>query len=203
MISKIPNTNDFYDSISFFADSGASEHIINKAFILDDFQKCNNKIIKCANKNNTADITIDGEGNLILTSNVDENRTFYLSNVIAARDISSNLISLRRFAEKNFGIYLNDSILEIFDKKTKQIYVTGNYVEPNWVITLKIKNNQTDTGNISFNDYSCHAKMVSLDELLSQSQIEVTDIPTDLDPSQQNIPSEIGREENRQLNLES
>ena len=45
--------------------------------------------------------------------------------------------------------------------------------------------------------------MVSLDELLSQSQIEVTDIPTDLDPSQQNIPSEIGREENRQLNLES
>ena len=82
LAGKLSKTTTSNNNISFIADSGASEHIINKAFILDDFQQCKNKIIKSANKNVNADISIDGQGNLIVVSNVDENDILYLPNVI-------------------------------------------------------------------------------------------------------------------------
>ena len=116
-------------------------------------QKCPNTFIKSVNKNKSADIAIDGKGNLILHSNVDANKTILLSNVIAANDTSNNL-SLRRFAESGYGIYLDDKKLEIFDKSTRQRSLAHT---PNlyWVITLKIIKNPAQVDNNAFNDFSC------------------------------------------------
>jgi len=41
--------------------------------ILSNFRKSENEVIKCANKNNSADIKIDGRGNSVLYSELDEN----------------------------------------------------------------------------------------------------------------------------------
>ena len=46
------------DDLFFIADSGATEHIVNKAFILKDFIKTKNEVIKSTNKNKKADIKI-------------------------------------------------------------------------------------------------------------------------------------------------
>lgn len=103
-VNYVSNIN--LHDMSFIADSGATDHIINKALVLHEFEKCPGEVIKSANKNGSADIKIDGKGNLMLYSKIDENKIIYLKNVIAASDISSNLISLRRFAEAGYGIYL-------------------------------------------------------------------------------------------------
>ena len=94
------------------------------------------------------------------SSNVDEN-SIYLTNVIAASEIWHNLISLRRFADAGFGIYLGDKILKIFDKSTNGSYLTSKYCKPNWVINLDVKNYLKDQ---YYNSYSCHARLVSLDD---------------------------------------
>ena len=99
-----------------------NNHLSSLVFIIFQ-QVIGSARFHCANKNNSAEITIDDEGYLILTSHVDENRIVYLSNIFAAKDISSNLISLRHFGVKGSGIYLNDSIVEIFDRNTKEIYI--------------------------------------------------------------------------------
>lgn len=54
------------NKIVFIADSGATEHVINKSFLLKDFEKLDRAFIKCANKNKQANIKIDGKGNLVL-----------------------------------------------------------------------------------------------------------------------------------------
>ena len=51
---------------NFIIDSGATDHIINKSFILNNFKKCENGDIKSAIKNELANIVIDGKGNLLL-----------------------------------------------------------------------------------------------------------------------------------------
>ena len=111
---EVPN---FDENISFIADSGATHHIINnKALVFDKLEKCPGEVIKSANKNACADITIDGKGNLMLNSNLDDNKTIYLTNVIVASEVAHNLISLRRFAEAGLGIYLDDKTLNILIK---------------------------------------------------------------------------------------
>ena len=55
------NLNNNERHIEFIADSGATEHIINKSFILSDFKISEKGVIKSANKNDFVDIVIDGK----------------------------------------------------------------------------------------------------------------------------------------------
>ena len=168
--------NDNLSNISFIADSGATEHIIsNKGLIMEEFTRSTGEFIKSANKNNTADIKIDGKGNLFLHSNLD-NKTIYLTNVIAAGDISHNLLSLRRFADAGCGIYMDDQQLQIFDKISGDNYLCGLYKKPHWVINLKAIDNLEDK---EYAYYSCQAKLVSLDEFLTESQMDVQYLDND------------------------
>ena len=94
--------------IAFLVDSGATEHIVNKGFILQNFEKCSGAFIKSANKNKSADIEIDGKGDLYTNILDERGYPIELTNVIATKNISENLLSLRHFAEAGFCIYLND-----------------------------------------------------------------------------------------------
>ena len=114
---------------SFIADSGATEHIVGKGLILQKFQKIENKFIKFANKNRKADIEIYGKENLVLKTDKN-NEIIELTNVIVAKDISNNLLSLRKFADIGLSIYLDKKILKIYDKDTGQIYLTEKYAKP-------------------------------------------------------------------------
>lgn len=87
--------------------------------------------IRNANKNKTANITKDGRGDLFLKSKFNKNQSIKLSNVIAARNISDNLISLRRFADLGLGIYMDNKILTVFEKESGLEYLKGVYNKPN------------------------------------------------------------------------
>ena len=172
---NILNSYNSSNNITFIADSGATEHIINKDIILTNFEKCKGQYIKCANKNKKADITIDGKGNLYLQENSESNQTIELTNVLAAKGIANNLISLRRFADAGLSIYLDNKVLKIFDKDSNHEYITGIYQKPNWLITLSVKQKQSTHQN-NYDSYKYTAQIVSLEDLLNQSQIDVNDL---------------------------
>ena len=160
-------------NIKFIADSGATEHIIKKALILTNFEKCKNKVIKSANKNRKADIKIDGKGNLFLKTIDKPDKIIELTDVISAGNISSNLLSLRKFVDAGLSIYLDNQILRIYDKESDQIYIIGKYEKPNWLIEFSIiSTNKSD----NLENYSCSTQIVTVDEFLSQSQTGVQDI---------------------------
>ena len=92
-----------------------------------NFEKSQGKYIKSANKNKSADIKIDGKGNSLSKSNNDSNKIVESTNVIAAKDIAKNLLSLRKFADAGSSIYLDNEILKIYDKDNEQIYLKGRY----------------------------------------------------------------------------
>ncbi|XP_023246590.1 uncharacterized protein LOC111643273 [Copidosoma floridanum] len=159
-------------------DSGATEHIVRKGFILKDFKKSNREM------------------------------RVKLTGVIAAKDISHNLLSLRRFADAGLGIYLDDTRLKIFDRETKEELLIGEYKKPNWVIDLEVQSNTTGCTN-QRNIYSCTAHMVNLEEFIQQSQTDISEIQEELHSDvaieirdSEITKSEIGREKEYELNPE-
>ncbi|XP_011701550.1 PREDICTED: uncharacterized protein LOC105458153, partial [Wasmannia auropunctata] len=81
------------------ADSGATEHIVKSNLILREFKRTEKGVIRSANKDRKADIKIDGKGDLYIHAENSELNKIRLTNVLAAEEISENLISLRKFAE--------------------------------------------------------------------------------------------------------
>lgn len=78
--------------------------------------------IKTANKNNSANIIIDGKGDLFLKSHINKHDIIKLSNVIATNEISDNLISLRRFADIDLSIYADNKTFTNFEKEPGSEY---------------------------------------------------------------------------------
>ncbi|XP_058810842.1 uncharacterized protein LOC131675743 [Phymastichus coffea] len=181
------NIDTINNKITFLLDSGATEHIKNKAFILRNFKKSSGTYIKSANKNKSADIEIDGKGDLYLKSLNNEGHTIRLSNVIAAPDISENLISLRKFVDAGFSIYLDDKNLKIFDKNDGSTFLTGYYKKPNWLIQLEVKNKIENSDRQTYNKYYCRARLITLENISKDPQNVETENNKDID-------SEVGRE---------
>ena len=166
--------NNLGHKISFIADSGATEHIIGKGFLLSNFEKSEHAVIKSANKNRKADIRIDGKGTLYLKPNPDKDNLIELTNVIAADDISNNLLSLRKFSDAGLGIYLDNKTLRIFEKDSNLEILTGRYEKPNWIIDLSIVKSDELENNYEY--YSCMARIVSLDDFVQQSETDFLDL---------------------------
>uniref|UniRef100_A0ABD2WNV4 Uncharacterized protein n=1 Tax=Trichogramma kaykai TaxID=54128 RepID=A0ABD2WNV4_9HYME len=124
------------DNLIFIADSGATEHIVKEREILENFVEKNLGEIKSANKNKSANIKINGIGNLTFYS--ENNKEIILWNILAAEGIADNLLSLRKFADAGFGIFLDNKELRIFNKKTGEIHIRGVYREPNWIVTIDL-----------------------------------------------------------------
>ena len=169
-------------------------------------------MIRSANKNKSADIEIDGIGDLYLKSNLSKIK---LTNVLYADNVANNLISLRRFADAGLGIFLDDKKLEIFDKVTKETYLTGEYIRPNWLITFQAKIG-IEENKQNYTTYSCTAEIVSGHESSEQSQTVSSDRNVSRsegeldDTPEKQLPCEIGREnidgkliENNKCDLET
>ena len=128
-----------------------------------------------------------------------------MKNVISAENVSENLISLRRFADVGLGIYVDDEILNIFDKNTGVEYITGKYEKLNWIINLEAeKQGNIDSTNSDCEKYSCMARLVTLDEFLQQSQTDVLNLETEKLPDEntekiETNTSEIGRKNREKL----
>ncbi|XP_044596989.1 uncharacterized protein LOC123273621 isoform X2 [Cotesia glomerata] len=164
---------DLIDEIKFIADSGATDHIVKNRLILSNFEKCENKVIKSANKNKSADILIDGKGDLLLYTNQD-NKIIKLSNVISAKDVSDNLLSLRKLVDKGFKIYLDDKTLRVFSENLEEIILEGIYEQPNWILNFKVKNYIDDKNKLDweYNTYRCKAVMIQEDDT-DESEVDL------------------------------
>ena len=191
----------FYNNsneISFLADSGATEHIVNKSLFLSNFKKCTDGVTKSANKNKSADIEIGGIGDLYLKSK--ENK-IKLTNVLSAENISENLISLRRFPDIGLRTYLDNEKLEIFDKITKENYLSGVYEKPNWRVNFTVKNDDNESSK--YTAYTCNAEILSESDFTEQSQTVskgLNDKETEGEKENNSgilIQSEIGRKKRR------
>lgn len=165
------------NQIEFIADSGATNHIINKSFILSNFKKSENGVIKSANKNNFADIVIDGRGNLLLKNNKIDKSHIKLTNVIAAKDISENLLSLRKLVDAGFCIYLDDKMFRVYAKENNKTIFKGVYEKPNWIVKFEVQKLKYDNNNVinEHDDYCCTAFLAVDNEFSEQSQTDRVD----------------------------
>lgn len=188
---KSNTTFQIENELSFIADSGATEHIIKKGLILKEFTKSEGEEIQSANCNKKANIKIDGRGNLYLNA-YDSEKTIHLSNVIAASGISENLLSLRKFVDAGYGIYLDDEKLNVFNKETGEEYITGKYQKPNWIVEFRVQ--RCEESIEKYDKYTVKANLVSLEDFISQSQTDESNVVV-INP----IPAEIGREKESKI----
>ena len=88
-----------------------------------------------------------------------------MTDVVAAKDISENLLSLRKLADAGFSIYLDDESLGVYHKLTNKTILEGTYEKPNWVVSLELIKSRDD---LEFKKYSCKARIDSYQELPEQ-----------------------------------
>lgn len=120
--------------VKFIADSGATEHMTNSSLIFKSLD-CNDRMeIHCANKNDGAIFRSEGVGDIHATQ--DDNQ-IKLDKVICAESLSENLLSLRRFVDQGLKIYLDNERIDIFDPISNEIFMSGIYQKPYWVIELE------------------------------------------------------------------
>lgn len=169
---KNEHVNNNERQIEFIADSGATEHIVTKSFILSNFKIFKKGVIKSANKNDFADIVIDGRGDLLLKNNISDEKSIKLTNVIAAKDISENLLSLRRLVDAGFCIYLDDKIFRVYNKDNDKTIFEGVYEKPNWVVKFEVKkgSNKNNVYRNESDNYRCIACLAIDDKFSKQSQ---------------------------------
>lgn len=126
-----------HNYVSFIVESGATENITNSKDIFDAFDNSKVDIIKCANKDSTANLISEGKGTIRLISN--KLKSVELANTIYTDSVSENLLSLRRLAEAGFSTYLDNKCENIFNSKTNELLATGIYEKPYWFLEFQVE----------------------------------------------------------------
>ncbi|KAL7298918.1 hypothetical protein TKK_0008023 [Trichogramma kaykai] len=121
----------------FIADSGATEHMTNCRLIFKSFDKDADIEILCANKNKAASFRSEGVGDVVAMQN---NKKCMLENALCAESLADNLLSLRRFVDQGMKVYLDNERIDIFDPSSNEIFMSGIYEKPYWVIELETTN---------------------------------------------------------------
>ena len=90
---------------------------------------------------------------------------------VAAKDISENLLSLRKLADTGFSIYLDDKSLRVYNKITNKTILEGTYgKKPNWVVSFEVIKCSDD---LEFKKYSRKARIDSYQELPEQPHTSI------------------------------
>ena len=79
-------------------------------------------VINCANKNQKADLKFQGRGDIELT--LKNGNKVSLTNVIYAKDLAKNLLSLRKFADQGLSIYLDNKRINIYDPISRETVIS-------------------------------------------------------------------------------
>ncbi|KAL7299376.1 hypothetical protein TKK_0007944 [Trichogramma kaykai] len=127
--------------IRFIADSGATEHMTNSKLIFKSLDTDVDLKITCANKDEAASFRSEGVGT-VAASQCEKN--YMLDDVICASTLSENLLSLRRFVDKGMAIFLNSKRIDIFDPISNQIFMSGIYERPYWIVEFESNCNPKD-----------------------------------------------------------
>ena len=124
-----PASNDKIKFITkFLADSGATEHHTHSKIIFKTLDESNYGLIKCANKNSSANLKTEGVGNVEIK--LENGNILKIDKVILAEALKENLLSLRKFADMGLGIYLDNKKIDIFDPHSNEVFLSGVYSRP-------------------------------------------------------------------------
>lgn len=125
--------------ISFIADSGASEHITHHENVLTEVVPSSSHTLMSANKNVSSNLEISLEGQLNVRSVVRNQPGIFLNlKVLFSKDVSENLLSLRRFTDLGYKILLDKDSIKIYDFSMTSVLIEGYYESPNWIVEFEL-----------------------------------------------------------------
>lgn len=104
-------------------------------------------LISCANKKSTANLDFQGRG--VIDLELRNGKKVELKDVIYAKDLAKNLLSLRKFVDQGLKIYLDNKCINIFDPVTRETVISGLYKKPFWEIEIKLNRGHLDNSNSS------------------------------------------------------
>ncbi|KAK7580453.1 hypothetical protein V9T40_001082 [Parthenolecanium corni] len=120
--------------ITFIGDSGATEHIVKNDSFLNNINKFDSGEIKCANKNQSANLKIKGSG--CLNTIRENNKNIKLNNVLVAPDISRNIVSLRKVVNTGVTVGLSTEGIKLIDKN-ENIIIEGPFDGKFWYLQFE------------------------------------------------------------------
>lgn len=115
----------------FLADTGATKHVMNSKLIFKSLCGKTDEI-KCANESENANMKSEGEE--LMYAYTENDKFIEIEKVICAENLSENLISLRKFVDKDLSIYLDNKQMNVYNPKSNERFVTGIYKQPYWII---------------------------------------------------------------------
>lgn len=154
-VSKI-NLNN----ISFITDSGATEHIVHNKSILNNMLKVNGGVIRCANKNSSADVKIERVGDLNIQT--EGGKSVILQNVLYAPDIAQNIISLRKVINSGIKVVLSREGIKFISKTEDKIIMEGIYYTRFWYLNFKQSRNSSNSKNYLHSTLASKIKTIPL-----------------------------------------
>ena len=110
---------------------------------------------------------------MLLKSELHQGDEIKLKNLIAAKDISENLLSLRKLVDAGFSIHLDDKIFRVYNKDNNKSIFEGTYEKPNWVVRFEVKKVKDTEKSIinEYDNYTCTACIALHNESSEQSQM--------------------------------
>lgn len=126
-------------NITFLADSGANEHLVNNLNYLTDLEKVENEIqIKGVNSDKGADLKIKYKG--VINVKLSSGRVEKLKNVLYSKHLSKNLFSLRKLVNKGALVNLSEDGINIVDVKSNKLVKSGRYDGRFWWLNFELAN---------------------------------------------------------------
>lgn len=170
--------------ITLMADSGATDHITDRSIKLENFKYSYDEVVKGANDDESADLKIIGRGDMLVTTISPARRNLTLKNVVCTENLSEHLFSLRRCVEAKLAVYLDDEVIEIFDKRTGEIVISGEYRKPYWLIDFELRSDmdkQTTAEIVHVIDECSESKFKSHANILTRSQSKLLNSKFEID----------------------
>lgn len=106
------------DSVLFIGDSRAIEQILKDKLILSNLSEIKGGIIRCANKNVSANLQIKDKIDFV-------SNNIKLKNVLYTQYITRNVVSLRKAVNAEFIVKLTDKGIHLLDEKQNKIIKEG------------------------------------------------------------------------------
>lgn len=135
--------NKNFTSIDFVADCAATETLVNKPQYLSTCEKVIGRRIRSANKNSKADLNVEYEGTMKMRGK--GGKILKLKKVLCAKSVARNLLSIRKLVNEGAQVLLDDTGIQILNKRTKEIMKEGTYDGKFWWLNFNL------IGNNNFN----------------------------------------------------
>lgn len=112
----------------------------------NSFCKRRNVNIKRVNKNNTSAI-IRSEGVRDVELYTRDGQIFNQNNLIYAKALFQNFLSLGKFVDEGLEMYLDHERIASFNPVSKEMFVSGIYEKPCWVIEFQLYSSREENKN--------------------------------------------------------